>query len=128
MKARELDGDDEVELPPTEAARDRRRDHDLRAVEREGMRTGLAKQFKQVLDAQVKRGHEADQEARLDERPIARAEDVASSAPAFRTATGLKPWLAAGARRPRDARGRRPRRCVPQPSAHSVGERSLRHR
>ena len=68
MKARELDGDDEVELPPTEAARDRRRDHDLRAVEREGMRTGLAKQFKQVLDAQVKRGHEADEEARLEER------------------------------------------------------------
>ena len=68
MKARNLD-DDETDLPATEAARDRRRDHDLRAAERDGMRTGLAKQFKQVLDAQVKRGREADEDSVLDERP-----------------------------------------------------------
>jgi len=47
------------ELPPTEAARARRRDHDAAAIGRKGMRTGLAKQFKQVLDAQVKRGRTA---------------------------------------------------------------------
>ncbi len=67
MKARNPEPDDDTDLPPTEAARDRRRDHDLRAVEREGMRTGLAKQFKQVLDAQVKRGREADDDLRLGE-------------------------------------------------------------
>lgn len=47
------------ELPPTEAARARRRDHDAAAAGRSGMRTGLAKQFKQVLDAQAKRGRAA---------------------------------------------------------------------
>ena len=47
------------ELPPAEAARARRRDHDGAAAARSGMRTGLAKQFKQVLDAQVKRGRAA---------------------------------------------------------------------
>ncbi len=47
------------DLPPTEAARARRRDHDAAAAERSGMRTGLAKQFKQVLDAQAKRGRAA---------------------------------------------------------------------
>ena len=31
------------------------------------MRTGLAKQFKQVLDAQVKRGREAEDESPPDE-------------------------------------------------------------
>jgi hypothetical protein len=67
VKARNLEPDDDTDLPPAEVARDRRRDHDLRAVEREGMRTGLAKQFKQVLDAQVKRGREADDDARLGE-------------------------------------------------------------
>ena len=67
MKARDLEPDDDIELPPAEAARDRRRDHDLRAVEREGMRTGLAKQFKQVLDAQVKRSREAEDDPSLDE-------------------------------------------------------------
>jgi hypothetical protein len=47
------------ELPPAEAARARRRDHDAAAAARSGMRTGLAKQFKQVLDAQAKRGRAA---------------------------------------------------------------------
>jgi hypothetical protein len=47
------------ELPPAEAARARRRDHDAAAAARSGMRTGLAKQFKQVLDTQAKRGRAA---------------------------------------------------------------------
>jgi hypothetical protein len=67
VKARDLDRDDEIDLPPSEAARDRRRDRDLRAAEREGMRTGLAKQFKQVLDVQLRRGREARDESLLDE-------------------------------------------------------------
>ena len=50
----------ENDLPPSEAARARRRDRDLDAHARAGMRTGLAKQFKQVLDAQVKRAEEAE--------------------------------------------------------------------
>jgi hypothetical protein len=50
---------DRETLPPAEAARDRRRDRHSRAAERAGMRTGLAKQFKQVLDAQARRAREA---------------------------------------------------------------------
>jgi hypothetical protein len=63
------------ELPPAEAARARRRDHDAAAAERSGMRTGLAKQFKQVLDAQVKRGRaagEGDEEPPSTGRPGSR--------------------------------------------------------
>ncbi len=52
-----VDTDDD--LPPSEWARARRRDHDAEASARSGMRTGLAKQFKQVLDAQAKRAREA---------------------------------------------------------------------
>jgi hypothetical protein len=51
--------DDDAELTPAEAARRRRRDRDADAQARAGMRTGLAKQFKQVLDTQRKRA-EAD--------------------------------------------------------------------
>jgi len=67
VKPRSQAPDGDIDLPLAEIARDRRRDHDLRAVEREGMRTGLAKQFKQVLDAQVKRGREAEDESPPDE-------------------------------------------------------------
>jgi hypothetical protein len=49
---------DDGELRPAEAARDRRRDRDADAPARAGMRTGLAKQFKQVLDSQRKRAAE----------------------------------------------------------------------
>jgi hypothetical protein len=70
VKALNPDRDDEIDLPPTEAARDRRRDHDLRAAEREGMRTGLAKQFKQVLDTQAKRGREAEDGSLIEERRL----------------------------------------------------------
>lgn len=68
MNTRNLDPDDDADLPAAEAARDRRRDHDLRAAEREGMRTGLAKQFKQVLDTQLKRAREVDDDSSLEER------------------------------------------------------------
>lgn len=68
MNDADPDRDDDLDLPPAEAERDRRRDHDLRAAEREGMRTGLAKQFKQVLDAQLKRAREAEDELTIDER------------------------------------------------------------
>jgi hypothetical protein len=51
-----MDGKEEPEeLTPAEGARARRRDRDAQAKARQGMSTGLAKQFKQVLDAQVRR-------------------------------------------------------------------------
>ena len=59
MTRRRVDQDD-GEIGPAEAARDRRRDRDLDAPARAGMRTGLAKQFKQVLDSQRKRATEDD--------------------------------------------------------------------
>jgi hypothetical protein len=52
---------DEDELPPAEVARDRRRDQDASAGSKAGMRTGLAKQFKQVLDTQRRRAEEVDE-------------------------------------------------------------------
>ncbi len=67
------DGDD---LPPTEAARARRRDHDATSGARSGMRTGLAKQFKQVLDAQATRARAA--RARL--RPQGPGDETSSDA------------------------------------------------
>jgi hypothetical protein len=60
-----MDGYDN-DLPPSEAARDRRRDRDADARTRAGMKTGLAKQFKQVLDVQVKRARELEPAARTD--------------------------------------------------------------
>jgi hypothetical protein len=51
---------DEDELPPAEAAREKRRDRDSEARTRAGMRTGLAKQFKQVLDVQRRRAEEVE--------------------------------------------------------------------
>jgi len=56
-----MDGEERPpELTPAEAARARRRDRDAEAKAREGMRTGLAKQFKQVLDAQTRRAQETE--------------------------------------------------------------------
>ena len=51
---------DEDQIPPAEAAREKRRDRDAEAHSRAGMKTGLAKQFKQVLDTQVKRAREPE--------------------------------------------------------------------
>jgi hypothetical protein len=56
-----MDGNDE--LSPAETARERRRDRDAEARTRAGMKTGLAKQFKQVLDAQLRRAKEAEEAA-----------------------------------------------------------------
>jgi hypothetical protein len=60
MSMDEYDDSDESALPPSEAAREKRRDHDAEARTRAGMRTGLAKQFKQVLDTQRRRAEETD--------------------------------------------------------------------
>jgi hypothetical protein len=54
--------EDQDDLTPSETARERRRDRAAEAQARAGMKTGLAKQFKQVLDMQVKRAKEADDE------------------------------------------------------------------
>ena len=48
------------ELPPAEQARDRRRDRRISARERELMRTGSAKVFKQILDTQEKRARDGE--------------------------------------------------------------------
>jgi hypothetical protein len=69
--------EDAEQLPPAEAARARRRDHDAAAGARSGMRSGLAKQFKQVLDAQAKRARAADT-PRADEVP---ADEEAATEP-----------------------------------------------
>lgn len=58
--ADEEDDDELQALAPAEAERARRRDHDASAAERAGMRTGLAKSFKQVLDAQARRARAAE--------------------------------------------------------------------
>jgi hypothetical protein len=63
-----MDGDDD-RLTPAEAARERRRDRDAEARARAGMKTGLAKQFKQVLDAQTKRAQEDQSRDRKGRRP-----------------------------------------------------------
>ena len=74
---------DEDDLPPAEAARERRRDRDAEAQTRAGMRTGLAKQFKQVLDVQQRRADEVER----------RQEEVApdSGAPAARKGRRRRP-------------------------------------
>jgi hypothetical protein len=68
--------DEYEDLKPAEAARDKRRDHDAEARARAGMQTGLAKQFKQVLDTQKRRADEAERELEeraADEERLARA-------------------------------------------------------
>ncbi len=59
-----MDRDDrgQPDLAPAEAARIHRRERERSAKERELMRTGQAKAFKQILDAQAKRA------ARIEER------------------------------------------------------------
>lgn len=59
------DDDRELELDAREMARDRRRDRDHSANARALMRAGLAKGFKQILDAQARR---AERAALADER------------------------------------------------------------
>jgi hypothetical protein len=70
---------DEDELPPAEAAREKRRDRDAEAQARAGMRTGLAKQFKQVLDVQRRRADEVERnEAEAREADTQASERVGS--------------------------------------------------
>src|ERR1035437_10241426 len=76
---RPMDRDD-GEIPPAEAARDRRRDRDVDAPARAGMRTGLAKQFKQVLDSQRKRAQE-DEKPGPEDAPNPRRGDTPSPSP-----------------------------------------------
>ncbi|HET7727928.1 MAG TPA: hypothetical protein VFK54_11460 [Candidatus Limnocylindrales bacterium] len=54
---------DEDELDPREAARARRRDHDMAAQRRELMRPGMGKVWKQVQDAW---GKEPDERRRRE--------------------------------------------------------------
>jgi hypothetical protein len=61
--------DDLPDIDPREAARARRRDRDLSAAERELMKTGQAKVFKQVLDRQAKRADEPVVRGRRGARP-----------------------------------------------------------
>ena len=49
---------DEEDLDPREAERDRRRDREARAAQRELMRAGMGKVFKQIQDAQAKAAKE----------------------------------------------------------------------
>ena len=46
------------DLDPREAARNRRRDRDAAAEQRDLMRPGMGKVFKQILDAQAKSAEE----------------------------------------------------------------------
>jgi hypothetical protein len=80
VKVRVVDGFDD-EVSPAEAARERRRDRDADANARAGMRTGLAKQFKQVLDTQVRRAR--DPEPRSGDRHEPHS-DAAEDAPRSR--------------------------------------------
>jgi hypothetical protein len=54
----DFEDNEQSALPPSEVAREKRRDRDTQARARAGMRTGLAKQFKQVLDSQRRRAEE----------------------------------------------------------------------
>jgi len=49
---------DEEDLDPREAERDRRRDREAQAAQRELMRAGMGKVFKQIQDAQKKAAEE----------------------------------------------------------------------
>ncbi len=72
---------DDERLTPSELARQRRRDRDATAAERAGMRTGLAKGMKQIMDAQARRAAEArDKLARSGTTPPADRESDAVAA------------------------------------------------
>jgi hypothetical protein len=53
---------DDGELDERERARARRRDEDMNSAAKSGMRSGLAKGFKQIQDAQARRGRAAANE------------------------------------------------------------------
>ncbi|HEY8799226.1 MAG TPA: hypothetical protein VIM20_01375 [Candidatus Limnocylindrales bacterium] len=55
---------DEEDLDPREAERVRRRDREARAAQRELMRAGMGKVFKQIQDVQKKGAEEPPEERR----------------------------------------------------------------
>ncbi|MGA3058515.1 MAG: hypothetical protein ABSE70_10855 [Candidatus Limnocylindrales bacterium] len=85
-----MDGSED-EVSPAEAARERRRDRDAAARARAGMRTGLAKQFKQVLDSQTKRAQEAEWPARDGHEPRGDADEEEHSRRARHSPPRRKP-------------------------------------
>jgi len=62
--SRTIDPMDEEDLDPREADRDRRRDREALAAQRELMRAGMGKVFKQIQDAQKKAAEEPPDERR----------------------------------------------------------------
>jgi hypothetical protein len=76
-----VDGFDD-DVSPAEIAREKRRDRDADAQARAGMRTGLAKQFKQVLDSQTKRVQDDERRAMDRETPPAEGRSGKPAAPA----------------------------------------------
>jgi hypothetical protein len=85
-----MDGSDD-EVSPAEAARERRRDRDADAQARAGMRTGLAKQFKQVLDTQTKRAQEAERSSTDRDKPTSEAAEDEDRRQPRRSAHRRKP-------------------------------------
>lgn len=78
------DSDDLPDLDPRERARARRRDRDLSAPDRELMRTGQAKVFKQVIDRQARRATEPIVRDRRQKR------DATDAGPEGDTANGTR--------------------------------------
>jgi hypothetical protein len=56
--------DEELDLDPREAARARRRDHDIDAEKRDLMRPGMGKVFKQITDSWGEKASEHDRARR----------------------------------------------------------------
>jgi hypothetical protein len=69
---------DEDDLDPRELERIRRRDHDAGGEDRELLRPGMGKVFKQILDRQSRIAREARDE---DEAPLRRAREIRRRAP-----------------------------------------------
>jgi hypothetical protein len=59
---------DEEDLDPREVARTRRRDHEAGSEDRELMRPGMGKVFKQILDRQARESREATPPTRREPR------------------------------------------------------------
>lgn len=59
------------DFPPAESARARRRDRNASARERDLMRPGMGKVFKQILDAQARAAEEPPTRRRRRARPKA---------------------------------------------------------
>jgi len=60
---------DTEDLDPREVARTRRRDHDAGSEDRELMRPGMGKVFKQILDRQRRESRDATPPSHREPRP-----------------------------------------------------------